>query len=586
MGYDDAFGTIHDRYRQRLLAYTRQMLGPSRSDAEDVLQDVFLRAYGALRNDDRPVTLRAWLYRVAHNRCIDHLRRPLPPAAEIYELSRTPTHDPQAETVRREDLRRLVQDVQRLPEQQRSALLMRELDGLTYAELADALDTSVPAIKSLLVRARVGLVEAEEARDAACVDIRADLVRSHGRGVRTSGRSRRHLRDCDACREYRQGLRGVDEGLAALVPGGAGPLAAVAKLLGIGGASSGAAAGAGAGAGGTAAVAGGATAATATATKVVAIVCCAAVVGGGAAEVRQQVGTPAPSGHATHHVRKAVARPAAAVAPVKAPVARAVDPVRDADPPRWPPTRAEPPRRSSPRRGRRRPGHRQRRGAGGSCRASGRRRPRGGADRRRHGARRGRDARTGWHRRHRRSLTHRPGRRARADERAGGVARHRTGLERRCAGRRGCPDHRGRARRADRAFGRTGAIVAPGDGALPDQARARAAARPAPGTRSGRYCIVAVHSTVRGPALGGCRMWRYDDSRAAMRDALRLSRRSTYKSAVAGLPLGGGKGVIMLPDGPPHGRDRTATLLDFADRGGAGRQLHHGRGRRDLRAGT
>jgi RNA polymerase sigma factor (sigma-70 family) len=332
MGYDDAFGTIHDRYRQRLLAYTRQMLGPSRSDAEDVLQDVFLRAYGALRNDDRPVTLRAWLYRVAHNRCIDHLRRPLPPAAEIYELSRTPTHDPQAETVRREDLRRLVQDVQRLPEQQRSALLMRELDGLTYAELADALDTSVPAIKSLLVRARVGLVEAEEARDAACVDIRADLVRSHGRGVRTSGRSRRHLRDCDGCRAYRQGLRGVDEGIAALVPGGAGPLAAVAKLLGIGGASSGAAAGAGAGAGGTAAVAGGATAATATATKVVAIVCCAAVVGGGAAEVRQQVNTVAPSGHAARHVRKATP-PVAAVAPIKAPVARASDPVRDAPPP-------------------------------------------------------------------------------------------------------------------------------------------------------------------------------------------------------------------------------------------------------------
>ena len=85
------------------------------------------------------------------------------------------------------------------------------------------------------------------------------------------------------------------------------------------------------------------------------------------------------------------------------------------------------------------------------------------------------------------------------------------------------------------------------------------------GTRSGLYCIVAVHSTVRGPALGGCRMLRYDDSRAALRDALRLSRAMTYKSAVAGLPLGGGKGVIMLPDGPPHGRARTAALLDFAD---------------------
>ena len=85
------------------------------------------------------------------------------------------------------------------------------------------------------------------------------------------------------------------------------------------------------------------------------------------------------------------------------------------------------------------------------------------------------------------------------------------------------------------------------------------------GTRSGRYCVVAVHSTVRGPALGGCRMMRYDDSRAAMRDALRLSRAMTYKSAVAGLPLGGGKGVIMLPDGAPQGRERTSTLLDFAD---------------------
>jgi leucine dehydrogenase len=85
------------------------------------------------------------------------------------------------------------------------------------------------------------------------------------------------------------------------------------------------------------------------------------------------------------------------------------------------------------------------------------------------------------------------------------------------------------------------------------------------GTRSGLYCIVAVHSTVRGPALGGCRMWRYGDSRAAMRDALRLSRAMTYKSAAAGLPLGGGKGVIMLSDGPPSGAARRAVLLDFAE---------------------
>jgi leucine dehydrogenase len=87
------------------------------------------------------------------------------------------------------------------------------------------------------------------------------------------------------------------------------------------------------------------------------------------------------------------------------------------------------------------------------------------------------------------------------------------------------------------------------------------------GRRSGLYTIAAVHSTARGPSLGGCRMWTYDDTRAAVRDALRLSRAMTSKSAVAGLPLGGGKGVIMLPEGsaPPEGDDRRAVLLDFGD---------------------
>jgi leucine dehydrogenase len=87
------------------------------------------------------------------------------------------------------------------------------------------------------------------------------------------------------------------------------------------------------------------------------------------------------------------------------------------------------------------------------------------------------------------------------------------------------------------------------------------------GPRSGLFTIAAVHSTVRGPALGGCRMWSYDDTRAAVRDALRLSRGMTYKSAVAGLQLGGGKGVIVLPDGtsPPAGRRRRDALLDFGE---------------------
>src|SRR5437867_1120818 len=83
-------------------------------------------------------------HRVAHNRCVDHLRRPLPPAAEVLEMARGPLPDPLAESERREDLKRLVADMRRLPTQQRSVLLMRELEVLSYADLATTLDVTVP----------------------------------------------------------------------------------------------------------------------------------------------------------------------------------------------------------------------------------------------------------------------------------------------------------------------------------------------------------------------------------------------------------------------------------------------------------
>jgi leucine dehydrogenase len=86
------------------------------------------------------------------------------------------------------------------------------------------------------------------------------------------------------------------------------------------------------------------------------------------------------------------------------------------------------------------------------------------------------------------------------------------------------------------------------------------------GRRSGRYMIVAIHSTALGPALGGVRLWHYEATIDGTRDALRLARGMTYKAAAAGLKLGGGKGVICAPKGaPPAGTDRRALLLDFGD---------------------
>jgi RNA polymerase sigma factor (sigma-70 family) len=336
-GSDEAFNVLHDRYRQRLFAYVRQMLSAqSRQDAEDVLQDVFVRAFGALRADARPVNVRAWLYRVAHNRCIDHLRRPVPVPSDVFEMSRTPLHDPVEDAQRREDLRRLVTDVGRLPDQQRSALLMREIDGMSYADLASALDVTVPAVKSLLVRARLGLVEAAEARSTDCAVIREDLTSAYDRGVKASGRARRHMRECSGCRDYRTALRSVRTSFAALSPGVGSAAALVAKLLGLGG---GSAAAGGAAASGGGVVAGGSVAVGgATACKVAAVVCTAALMSGGAVEVKQLADRPARARSAeaaaaaasrpSPTTRRAALSSAAAVAPapLAAPVRRAAAP--------------------------------------------------------------------------------------------------------------------------------------------------------------------------------------------------------------------------------------------------------------------
>jgi leucine dehydrogenase len=86
------------------------------------------------------------------------------------------------------------------------------------------------------------------------------------------------------------------------------------------------------------------------------------------------------------------------------------------------------------------------------------------------------------------------------------------------------------------------------------------------GERSALPVIVAVHSTVLGQAVGGCRLWRYRDWRDALDDALRLSEAMTLKCALAGLALGGGKSVIALaPDSELSAERRRAAMLDLGD---------------------
>ncbi len=318
-GSEEAFRAIHDRYRQRMFAYTRQMLTGSAVDAEDAVQEIFVRAYAGLRSSSRELALRAWLYRIAHNRCIDELRRPQSMATEsIPPTVANAGGDPVVRLEQRDALKRLIADVQRLPDQQRSALLMRELAGMTYADVAGALGVSVPAVKSLLVRARVGLAQANEARDTACARIREDLIVAHDRGVRASGLARRHLRDCPHCRQFRSEVRGVSRQLAGFVPA-LGPIGIVAKLLGVGGAGGGAASssaiatgGATATAAATAGVAGSGAAAGLGALvgtgHVVGLLAAAVVTAGGAIELQHIAPATPPRIHHHHAVARTPAR--------------------------------------------------------------------------------------------------------------------------------------------------------------------------------------------------------------------------------------------------------------------------------------
>src|SRR5919107_5116177 len=154
-GQHGAFEVLVTRYQSRLLAFCRHMLN-STEDAEDVLQEVFAASFNAMIADDRPINARPWLYRIARNRCLNHLRRPQHAGQDSMDVFERDGGATTADTVhKREEFRQIVADVQDLPETQKTALLLREIDALSYEQIAEAMETTVPSVKSLLVRARV-----------------------------------------------------------------------------------------------------------------------------------------------------------------------------------------------------------------------------------------------------------------------------------------------------------------------------------------------------------------------------------------------------------------------------------------------
>ena len=241
-GDELAFATLVRRLQPRLLAYCATILG-NVPDADDAVQNTFIKAHDGLRAGDHVLAVRPWLYRIAHNEAISLMRRRRP-AGELAATVPDHAHGP-AETVAvREEVRAVLHAIGELPDRSRDAFLLREVGGMRHAEVAEVLGTSPGTARQAVFEARVALQDDRAGRDASCHAIREEMsARERRRASRTV---RGHLRSCTSCRDWSdaEGQRRKVLGLsphAGLPLAGAGGLWTwVAGLVGGGAATGGA----------------------------------------------------------------------------------------------------------------------------------------------------------------------------------------------------------------------------------------------------------------------------------------------------------------------------------------------------------
>jgi RNA polymerase sigma factor (sigma-70 family) len=227
------------------------MLG-SASDAEDAVQHTFIAAHVDIqRHDGRDLHVKAWLYTIARNRCLSMLRaRREQPSDEVFDVA---TDNLLGEVQHRDDIRALLGDIAKLPDDQREALVLAEVGDLSHRDIGAILGCEASKVKSLVFQARTALIDRRAARDTPCAEIREQLATLRGGALRRS-HLRHHLEACPGCTEYREQVRRQRAMLAVALPvlPSAALKANVLGAIGIGGT----AAAAGTGAAATASQAG------------------------------------------------------------------------------------------------------------------------------------------------------------------------------------------------------------------------------------------------------------------------------------------------------------------------------------------
>lgn len=329
-GSERAFAVLFERYHQPLYRYCRSIVR-NEADAQDALQSTFAAALSALKRRQRNAPLRPWLFRIAHNEAIGVIRkRARDSTQELPEAAQQTSSSAEDEATDRARWAALVADLAELPDRARSALLLRELSGLSHQEIALALDTSVGGAKQAIFEARQALFELSEGRAMNCEEVRRRISGGDGRVLRARA-VRAHLGDCAGCERFADTVRTRTNELRAFAPVLA--PAASAAILGralCGGAPQGSAlasssatvgssAAGGSAASGSfttspvAAAAAGKAAAAAVASKVIAAAAVVATAGVGVAGVRALVAHQPTPRHAAGH--SGAARSAVSSAP-------------------------------------------------------------------------------------------------------------------------------------------------------------------------------------------------------------------------------------------------------------------------------
>lgn len=159
----DAYEQLVRRYQLPIYRHCLNMLGDE-GDAAEAAQDVFFTVWRSLGRFRRESAFSTWLYRIATNRCLKSLRQRPQPTVPLVELA-TPLGLPEGEFEGKQSAQLVARAIASLTPQQRAALLLREVEGLTYEQIAKVLGVSVAAVKSRLNRARMEIALAMEVHD-------------------------------------------------------------------------------------------------------------------------------------------------------------------------------------------------------------------------------------------------------------------------------------------------------------------------------------------------------------------------------------------------------------------------------------